>query len=82
MHRTNTKLTRPGGIILDVDGAAALLGVSRYTIYRLIKKNELPSTRVGREWRFHRPTLIQWVAAGSNANHLQHIFKSARLKKK
>ena len=67
--------------ILDVEGAASLLGVSKHTIYRLIRKDKLPSTKVGREWRFHRPTLIQWVATGSSAGQLERIFKTTNFKK-
>lgn len=68
--------------ILDIEGAAKLLGVSTYTIYRLISKDKLPATKVGREWRFHRLTLIQWVATGSNATQLERIFKNVSIKKK
>jgi excisionase family DNA binding protein len=54
--------------ILDVEGAATLLGVSTTTIYNLARKGEIPATRVGREWRFSRTNLIQWVANGAAAN--------------
>jgi len=45
--------------ILDVEGAAILLGVSPTTIYNLARKGEIPATRVGREWRFARSNLLQ-----------------------
>ena len=35
--------------ILDVTGAATLLGVSTTTIYNLARKGEIPATRVGAE---------------------------------
>ena len=47
--------------ILDVEGAATLLGVSTTTIYNLARKGEIPATRVGREWRFARTNLILTV---------------------
>jgi excisionase family DNA binding protein len=50
--------------ILDVQGAATLLGVSTTTIYHLARKGDIPATRVGREWRFSRSNLLQWVANG------------------
>ena len=53
--------------ILDVKGAAELLGVSTTTIYSLARKGQIPATRVGREWRFARQKLIAWVAADSEA---------------
>jgi excisionase family DNA binding protein len=73
-------LKKVKGLILDVEGAACLLGVSKHTIYRLVNKDKLPATRVGKEWRFHRPTLIQWVATGSNLSQLEQIFKSSHVK--
>lgn len=76
------KAKKTNEVILDVEGAALLLGVSKYTVYRLIGKDRLPAARVGREWRFHRPTLIQWVATGSNVNQLERILKNAKIKKR
>jgi len=56
--------------ILDVAGAAQLLGVSTRTIYKLTRNGMMPGTRVGREWRFARQKLIQWVASGSETDQL------------
>ena len=81
MNRKRRKLGRVNEVILDVEGAALLLGVSKHTIYRLITKDKLPAAKLGREWRFHRPTLIEWVAAGSNASQLERVFKIADKKK-
>ena len=54
--------------ILDVQGAAALLGVSPRTIYKLVADGELPGAKVGKEWRFARKRLIDWVADGGRGN--------------
>jgi excisionase family DNA binding protein len=51
--------------ILDVEGAARLLGVSKRTIYSLAHEKVLPASKVGREWRFSRKRLIEWVTEGS-----------------
>jgi excisionase family DNA binding protein len=42
--------------------AAAMLGVSRYTVYRLIRSGQLPSVRVGGQLRLPRRTLAQKLA--------------------
>jgi excisionase family DNA binding protein len=68
--------------ILDVEGAAALLGVSTRTIYTLARKGEIPATRVGREWRFARQNLIAWVANGSQADQLAVALRNRRVAKK
>lgn len=68
--------------ILDIEGISKLLGVSRYTVYRLIKDNKIPVTKVGKKFRFHRGTIIEWVAAGSNVNQLERILRSNDVKYK
>jgi excisionase family DNA binding protein len=51
--------------ILDVEGAARLLGVSKRTIYKLASEQAVPAAKVGREWRFSRKRLIEWVTEGT-----------------
>jgi excisionase family DNA binding protein len=68
--------------ILDVEGAAILLGVSTTTIYNLARKGEIPATRVGREWRFSRTNLIQWVANGAAADQLSVALSRGRVAKR
>lgn len=79
--RTTTRRRRIEAMakeIVDVEGAAELLGVSTWTIYHLARGGKLPGTRVGREWRFVRASLIQWVANGSQADQLQKLLSKAR----
>jgi len=68
--------------IVDVNGAAKLLGVSATTIYTLARKGELPATRVGREWRFARHKLIDWIAAGSEVHHLAAALRRGQVRTK
>jgi excisionase family DNA binding protein len=68
--------------ILDVEGAAALLGVSTRTIYTLARKGEIPATRVGRAWRFARQNLIAWVANGSQADQLATALRNGKVAKR
>ncbi|MGE3537320.1 MAG: helix-turn-helix domain-containing protein [Candidatus Tectimicrobiota bacterium] len=67
--------------ILDVEGAALILGVSSTTIYTLARKGEIPATRVGREWRFARSNLIQWVVNGSQAAQIAAALHRKRGKR-
>jgi excisionase family DNA binding protein len=52
------------------------------TIYNLARKGESPATRVGREWRFARANLIQWVANGAAAGQLSVALSRGRVAKK
>ena len=48
--------------ILTVDEAAELLRIPRSTVYKLAQLGKIPAQKVGRHWRFHRETLINWIA--------------------
>ena len=44
-----------------VDEMAKYLGVHTSTIYRMLKKRELPTIKVGRDWRFKKDSIAEWV---------------------
>jgi excisionase family DNA binding protein len=69
--------------ILDVAGAARLLGVSPGTIYKLARAGDIPGRRVGREWRFSHATLTKWIEESStpDADQLTALLRHARIKK-
>ena len=48
--------------ILTPKEAAKYLGLHLITIYRLIKKGELPSFKIGGQWRFKKDLLDTWIA--------------------
>ncbi len=47
--------------VLDVHEAAAYLGVSEVTLYRLVRRREVPYTRVGRSIRFRVEELERYL---------------------
>jgi excisionase family DNA binding protein len=50
--------------ILNVEEAAALLGVSVKTFNKVLHAENMPARKVGREWKFSRQALIEWVGSG------------------
>jgi len=44
--------------------AAKYLGLHLITVYRLIKKGELPGFKVGGQWRFKKDVLDEWIQRG------------------
>lgn len=46
--------------------AADYLHLHPITIYRLIKKGELPGFRVGGQWRFKKDLLDDWILKNIN----------------
>ena len=47
--------------ILTLEDAAKLLRVSSETVRRKAQRGDLPATKVGREWRFSRRQLMNWL---------------------
>ena len=46
---------------LTTEEVLSCLKVNPRTIYRLIKSGELPAVRIGRQWRFRRSDLTEWI---------------------
>lgn len=52
--------------ILNIEEAAALLGVSIKTFNKVLHSEEMPARKIGREWKFSRRALIDWVGSGKS----------------
>jgi excisionase family DNA binding protein len=48
--------------VLDVPRVARLLDVGRNTIYSLVAKNQIPHRRLGKQIRFSRAAVVQWLS--------------------
>jgi excisionase family DNA binding protein len=46
---------------LTTEDVLAYLRVTHRTIYRLVRSGELPAVRIGRQWRFRRTDLDDWI---------------------
>ncbi|MEM7518537.1 MAG: helix-turn-helix domain-containing protein [Planctomycetota bacterium] len=58
----------PDDEILNIDEAAALLGVSAKTFNKVLHSEAIPARKIGREWKFSRQALIDWVGAGRSTD--------------
>jgi excisionase family DNA binding protein len=47
--------------LMTVEEAAVYLRVGKKTIYRLLKKGKIPATKVGRQWRFNKASIDEWL---------------------
>ena len=54
--------------ILNIDEAAELLGVSVKTFNKVLHTENLPARKIGREWKFSRRALIEWVGSGKSGD--------------
>jgi len=53
----------PSRVMISFKEALAMTGLSRNTLYSLIRENKIPGVRkIGGTWRFHRQMLLDWLA--------------------
>ena len=55
--------------IMTLHELTAYLGIHSSTAYRMIKAKRIPAFKVGRDWRFNREHIDQWMAHGGS----QHV---------
>jgi len=52
--------------LITLEELADYLRVTKKTVYRLLDKHAIPSTRVGHQWRFDRAAVDQWLKQHSS----------------
>jgi excisionase family DNA binding protein len=55
---------------LSVEEIATYLGVSKDTVYNWINKNNMPSHKIGRLWKFKQKEVDDWVRNGGAKSNL------------
>jgi excisionase family DNA binding protein len=67
--------------VLTVQEVSTYLRVHPSTIYRMLKKNQLPAFRVGSDWRFTVEAIDKWrasVESGAPAPAAEHQQMSSK----
>jgi excisionase family DNA binding protein len=57
--------------VLTVKEAADYLRIHTSTIYRLLKKRQLPAFRVGSDWRFNVEDIDRWRLGDFNPSPME-----------
>jgi excisionase family DNA binding protein len=52
--------------LLTIAEVADYLHVDKFTIYRLVANKQLPAFKVGKQWRFKRKLLENWLKKNTN----------------
>jgi excisionase family DNA binding protein len=47
--------------VLTLDQVADYLKVHPSTVYRLLKKKQIPAFKIGADWRFNAESIERWV---------------------
>lgn len=53
-----------GPEVMDVDGLAAYLNLSKSSVYKMLRKGLIPGRKMGKCWRFHKDAISQWLKEG------------------
>lgn len=63
--------------IMTPKEAAKYLGFHLVTIYRLLKKQIVPATKIGGQWRFKKDVLDAWLLGRMNEKRDKDLPKAA-----
>jgi len=58
--------------ILNLEQAMELFGVSERTMIKLLREENVPARKIGREWRFSKAALLRWLGEGDSTNYQNH----------
>ena len=47
--------------LMTIEEVASYFKTSKYTIYRLIQRKEIPASKIGNQWRFKREDIDEWL---------------------
>ena len=55
--------------ILNLQEVCELLNVSEKTMIKLLKEENIPARKIGREWRFSKQAVINWLGTGNSLEY-------------
>jgi excisionase family DNA binding protein len=57
-------------VILTLEEVSEIFKVSTKTVLKMLREEDLPARKIGREWRFSRRALFQWMADGRSQSYI------------
>jgi len=51
----------PKNELLTAEETCRYLKISQRTLYRYLRSHQIPAFKLGKEWRFVRSDLVQWI---------------------
>ena len=54
--------------VMTLEETAEFLRVHPSTIYRLLKRHEIPAFKLGADWRFNQESIERWIQEREEAN--------------
>ena len=69
-------MTDQASDIMTIEEVANYLRIPVSSVYKLAQEGKIPAQKVGRHWRFHRPTLTKWIAREALVDSSKPSIKS------
>ena len=66
-------LTKLHPQLMTVEEVAHYLGIHTMTVYRMLKKTDIPATKLLGKWRFKKDVLDRWLESRMEERHLRHV---------
>ncbi len=51
--------------IMTIEELSNYLKIPRSTLYKLVQSGKLPGQKIGKQWRFGKKSIDQWINDGS-----------------
>lgn len=55
--------------VMTTDEVSRYLRISRASVYRLVKQQKIPVSRIGKHLRFRKDVIDEWLTQMENENH-------------
>ncbi|HET9787893.1 MAG TPA: helix-turn-helix domain-containing protein [Pyrinomonadaceae bacterium] len=56
--------------LLTLTETGELMQASKPTVHRMLRRNELPAFKIGRQWRVRESELTKWILGRENAPYI------------
>jgi len=64
--------------VLTLQELSEYIRIAESSLYKLVREGRIPAKKLGKQWRFHRPTIDLWLAGNSTVS----TFKTKQRKGK
>ena len=54
----------PNNEVMTLDELSIYLKIAKSTLYKLVQEDRLPGQKIGKQWRFGKQGIDQWLAEG------------------
>lgn len=58
----------PSNEVMTLEELSVYLKISKSTLYKLVQEGRLPGQKIGKQWRFGKQGIDQWLAEGGLQN--------------